>query len=99
MYIFLRLQHQSHCLKSSIIDSNYRHPPNMQTPNTSTKQTHFHQTHPVRFEGDTTAMATTNLASFSNSDSHLCDQFVHDINCAKNKYSYLNQANNGQPDI
>lgn len=89
----------------------------MQTTNTSTKQMHFNQSHPVRFENDTkimtttmtsaanatstaTATTTTNLASFSTSEPHLGDQFVHDINCAKNKNSYLNQAHNGrQPDI
>lgn len=84
----------------------------MQTTNTSTKQTHFNQAHPVRFENDTktttikttaaamtTTTTTTNLSSFSTSEPHLCDQFVHDINCAKNKNSYLNQVHNGQPDI
>lgn len=50
----------------------------------------------------TAATTTTNLSSFSTSESHLCDQLgiVHDINCAKNKNSYLNQVqHNGQPDI
>ncbi|XP_055312764.1 5-hydroxytryptamine receptor 1D [Sitodiplosis mosellana] len=104
-------QHQLHCLKSSGIELNYRHP-SMQTTNTSTKQTHFNH-HPVRFENDTkittvtATMATaattpstmtTHLSSFSTSEPHLCEQFVHDINCAKNKNAYLNQAHNGQPD-
>lgn len=88
-------QHQMHCLKSSVIDLNHRHSP-MQTTNTSNKQTHFSQTQHVRYEDD----PTTNLASFSNSEPHLSDQFVHDINCAKNKNSYLNRTvSNGISDI
>lgn len=62
-----------------------------QTTNTSTKQTHFSQT--VRYEGD----STTNLASFSNSEPHLGDQIVHDINCAKHK-NYLNHVTIATPD-
>lgn len=72
----------------------------MQTTNTSIKQAHFNQSHPVRYDANTTTTmtTTTNLASFSTSEPHLCNQFVHDVNCAKNTNSYLNQAINRQPD-
>lgn len=69
----------------------------MQTTNTSSnKQTHLNQSLTVRYESD---ISTTNLASFSNSEPRLCDQFVHDINCAKNKNSYMNQASNATSNI
>lgn len=30
----------------------------------------------------------SNLSNFSNSEPHLCDHFLHDINCAKNKLCF-----------
>lgn len=57
---------------------------------TAAKQSHFNQSHTVRYEGDTTTTTMpTNFVSFSN-----LDQIVHDINCAKNKSAYLNQTTN-----
>lgn len=85
----------------------------MQTTNTSTKQTHFNHSHPVRFENETNIITTTttiapavlsttatkmttHLSSFSTSEPHLGEDFVHhDINCAKNKNAYSNQTHNG----
>lgn len=60
-----------------------------QTTNTSSKPSHMHQSHAVKYEED----IPTNLASFSNSEPRLYEQFVHDANCVKNKnHTHSNAA-------
>lgn len=92
-------QHQLHCLKSSVIDLHYQHQLNLQheqspslQPITKTlpsaKHLLFNESYPM--ECASGIKTSTNLANFSNSDPHLCDQFVHDVNCAKNKTPFLN---------
>lgn len=86
-------QHQLHCLKSSVIDLNYRqqHPTHLQeqqqdqssTPQPtlnqipSAKQLLFNQSYPMRCINTNNIESTTNLANFSNSEPHLCDLFIH----------------------
>lgn len=39
----------------------------------------------------------TNLANFSNSEPHLCDHYIHDINCAKNELYFKDEHSNNDP--
>lgn len=102
------IQHQLHCLKSSVIDLNYRqhHPTHLQQQfqqqeHSSTPQPTSNQIPSAKqllFNQSypmrcTNIESTTNLANFSNSEPHLCDLFIHhDVNCAKNKTAFLNDG-------
>lgn len=107
-------QHQLHCLKSSVIDLNYRqhHPIHLQQEQSSTpqptsnqmpsaKQLLFNQSYPMRCTNN--IEPNTNLANFSNSEPHLCDLFIHhDVNCAKNRTAFLTDRHHsikGLPNI
>lgn len=81
--------HQFGCIKSSTIDLNNGYYHHQQIEQQIEKQLNQQ---PMRTD--------TNLANFSNSEPRLCDHYLHDINCAKNKL-YLNDTHpiNGLPDI
>lgn len=48
-------------------------------------------------KSETMHQNNTNLANFSNSEPHLCDHYIHDINCAKNELYFKNEHSNNDP--
>lgn len=95
--------HQLGCLQSSVIDlSNGYHPPAhgslrplKKNHHQQPQHRHNHQLHQL-----VNKKAVSNLSNFSNSEPHLCDHYLHDINCAKNKLCFDDRHSiKGLPDI
>lgn len=78
-------QHQSNSSNCNSIDFNYRHHSYItQSEQSSTEQT-MTATKPLYNPLHISNDGNTNSENLSNSEPHLCDHFIHDINCAKNK--------------
>lgn len=87
--------HQLGCFKCSANDlsNGYHYLRHQQFTNGTLRATHKHD----KFIDKQTRMLqknNTNLANFSNSEPHLCDHYIHDINCAKNELFYKDEQSN-----